>query len=79
MLSLLRDRTHPHLFLAHAVALTGRGLAAVALALLAYDLAGVQTSAVLGTALALSSSSRTASPARPATSPSPSPRSARAR
>ncbi|MEU2658504.1 MFS transporter [Streptomyces sp. NPDC007325] len=53
MLSVLRDRTYRHLFLAQAVALTGTGLATVALALLAYDLAGVHATAVLGTALAL--------------------------
>ncbi|MFF9344541.1 MFS transporter [Streptomyces sp. NPDC014773] len=53
MLSVLRDRTYRHLFLAQAVALTGTGLATVALALLAYDLAGAHATAVLGTALAL--------------------------
>ncbi|MEU3607513.1 MFS transporter [Streptomyces sp. NPDC035033] len=53
MLSVLRDRTYRHLFLAQAVALTGTGLATVALALLAYDLAGAHAGAVLGTALAL--------------------------
>ncbi|NML52006.1 MFS transporter [Streptomyces sp. R302] len=53
MPSVLRDRTYRHLFLAQVVALTGTGLATVALALLAYDLAGGQAAAVLGTALAL--------------------------
>lgn len=53
MLSVLRDRTYRHLFLAQVVALTGTGLATVALALLAYDLAGAHATAVLGTALAL--------------------------
>ncbi|MFE1270357.1 MFS transporter [Streptomyces sp. NPDC058757] len=53
MLSVLRDRTYRHLFLAQALALTGTGLATVALALLAYDLAGAHATAVLGTALAL--------------------------
>ncbi|MGW5002192.1 MFS transporter [Streptomyces hydrogenans] len=53
MLSVLRDRTYRHLFLAQTVALTGTGLATVALALLAYDLAGTHATAVLGTALAL--------------------------
>ncbi|MET8968458.1 MFS transporter [Streptomyces hydrogenans] len=53
MLSVLRDRTYRHLFLAQTVALTGTGLATVALALLAYDLAGTDATAVLGTALAL--------------------------
>ncbi|MEV6357043.1 MFS transporter [Streptomyces hydrogenans] len=53
MLSVLRDRTYRHLFLAQTIALTGTGLATVALALLAYDLAGTDATAVLGTALAL--------------------------
>ncbi|MEU8518985.1 MFS transporter [Streptomyces sp. NPDC048577] len=53
MLSVLRHRTYRHLFAAQAVALTGTGLATVALGLLAYDLAGTRASAVLGTALAL--------------------------
>ncbi|MFI8291438.1 MFS transporter [Streptomyces sp. ms191] len=53
MLSVLRHRTYRHLFAAQVVALTGTGLATVALSLLAYDLAGDRASAVLGTALAL--------------------------
>ncbi|MGW4383521.1 MFS transporter [Kitasatospora sp. NPDC004531] len=53
MLSVLRDRTYRHLFAAQAVALVGTGLATVALALLAYDLAGADAGAVLGTALAI--------------------------
>ncbi|WP_327191826.1 MFS transporter [Streptomyces xinghaiensis] len=53
MLAVLRDRTYRRLFTAQVVALTGTGLATVALALLAYDLAGAEAGSVLGTALAL--------------------------
>ncbi|MGW8849346.1 MFS transporter [Streptomyces xiamenensis] len=53
MLSVLRHRTYRRLFTAQLVALAGTGLATVALALLAYDLAGRNASAVLGTALAI--------------------------
>ncbi|MFF4159749.1 MFS transporter [Streptomyces sp. NPDC001678] len=53
MLSVLRDRTYRHLFTAQVVALAGTGLATVALSLLAYDIAGNNASAVLGTALAI--------------------------
>ncbi|MDN3242512.1 MFS transporter [Glycomyces tritici] len=53
MLSVLRHRTYRHLFAAQAIALTGTGLATVALGLLAYDLAGARAGAVLGTALAI--------------------------
>ncbi|MBQ0984685.1 MFS transporter [Streptomyces sp. F63] len=53
MLAVLRDRTYHRLFTAQIVALTGTGLATVALALLAYDLAGAEAGSVLGTALAL--------------------------
>ncbi|GAA2151278.1 MFS transporter [Kitasatospora kazusensis] len=53
MLAVLRNRTYRHLFAAQLVALTGTGLATVALGLLAYDLAGADASAVLGTALAV--------------------------
>jgi len=53
MLAVLRNRTYRHLFGAHVVALTGTGLATVALGLLAYDLAGADAGAVLGTALAI--------------------------
>ncbi|MFD4240385.1 MFS transporter [Streptomyces sp. NPDC058525] len=53
MLSVLRNRAYRRLFTAQAVALTGTGLATVALGLLAYDLAGDEASAVLGTALAI--------------------------
>ncbi|MEV7027182.1 MFS transporter, partial [Kitasatospora sp. NPDC093558] len=53
MLSVLRHRPYRHLFTAQVVALVGTGLATVALSLLAYDLAGADASAVLGTALAI--------------------------
>ncbi|RYJ23172.1 putative NreB protein [Streptomyces sp. L-9-10] len=53
MLTVLRNRTYRHLFAAQVVALVGTGLATVALSLLAYDLAGADASAVLGTALAV--------------------------
>ncbi|WP_432024270.1 MFS transporter [Streptomyces parvus] len=53
MLSVLRNRTYRRLFTAQVVALTGTGLATVALSLLAYDIAGERASAVLGTALAI--------------------------
>jgi len=53
MLQVLANRAYRHLFLAQVVALLGTGLATVALALLAYDLAGESAGAVLGTALAI--------------------------
>uniref|UniRef100_UPI00215D61F5 MFS transporter n=1 Tax=Streptomyces phytophilus TaxID=722715 RepID=UPI00215D61F5 len=53
MFSVLRNRTYRHLFAAQVIALVGTGLATVALSLLAYDLAGGNASAVLGTALAV--------------------------
>jgi MFS family permease len=53
LFSVLGDRTYRHLFLAQVVALAGTGLTTVALGLLAYDLAGKDASAVLGTALAI--------------------------
>ena len=49
MLTILRDRTYRHLFFAQVVALLGTGLATVALALLAYDLAPDRAGLVLGT------------------------------
>ncbi|MES3028394.1 MAG: MFS transporter [Pseudomonadota bacterium] len=51
MLEVLADRTYRHLFTAQVIALIGTGLATVALGLLAYDLAGADAGAVLGTAL----------------------------
>ncbi|MFG1204549.1 MFS transporter [Xanthobacter aminoxidans] len=53
MLRVLANRTYRHLFLAQVIALIGTGLATVALGLLAYDLAGADAGAVLGTALAI--------------------------
>lgn len=53
MLQVLANRTYRHLFLAQVIALVGTGLATVALGLLAYDLAGANAGAVLGTALAI--------------------------
>jgi H+ antiporter protein len=53
MLKVLANRTYRHLFLAQVIALVGTGLATVALGLLAYDLAGADAGAVLGTALAI--------------------------
>lgn len=53
MLSVLANRTYRHLFLAQIIALIGTGLATVALGLLAYDIAGGNAGAVLGTALAI--------------------------
>lgn len=53
MLSILANRTYRHLFGAQVIALAGTGLMTVALALLAYQLAGENAGAVLGTALAI--------------------------
>ena len=53
MLSPLADRTYRHLFAAQVLSLLGTGLATVALGLLAFELAGANAGAVLGTALAI--------------------------
>ena len=53
MISILRHTTFRRLFAAQVIALIGTGLATVALALLAYDLAGAHAGEVLGTALAI--------------------------
>ena len=53
MLAIFANRTYRHLFLAQVIALVGTGLATVALGLLAYDIAGANAGAVLGTALAI--------------------------
>ncbi len=53
MLSVLANRTYRHLYLAQVIALVGTGLATVALALLAFQIAGGEAGAVLGTALAI--------------------------
>lgn len=51
--SSLRQRRFAWLFAAQTVSLAGSGMTAVALGLLAYDLAGGQATAVLGAALTL--------------------------
>ncbi len=53
MITVLSHRVYRHLFIAQVIALIGTGLATIALALLAFDLAGNQAGAVLGTALAI--------------------------
>lgn len=53
MLEILKNRTYRHLLSAQVIALIGTGLATVALGLLAYDIAGANAGAVLGTALAI--------------------------
>jgi MFS family permease len=53
MLSPLANKTYRHLFAAQVIALIGTGLLTVALGLLAYDMAGADAGAVLGTALAI--------------------------
>ncbi len=53
MQSPLRNPTYRRLFAAQVIALAGTGLSTIALALLAYDLAGGTAGVVLGTALAL--------------------------
>lgn len=53
MLAVLANRTYRHLFLAQIIALVGTGMATVALGLLAFDIAGGNAGAVLGTALAI--------------------------
>ncbi len=53
MLAVLRHRTYRHLFAAQVLSLVGTGLTTMALGLLAYDLAGANAGAVLGTALAI--------------------------
>ncbi len=53
MLATLKNPTFRHLFAAQVVALVGTGLATVALGLLAWQLAGDNAGAVLGTALAI--------------------------
>ena len=53
MIEILANRTYRHLFLAQVIALVGTGLLTVALGLLAFELAGEEAGAVLGTALAI--------------------------
>ncbi len=49
----LREPTYRRLFLAQVTALAGTGVSTIAIALLAYELAGAEAGLVLGTALAL--------------------------
>ncbi|WP_078113979.1 MFS transporter [Gordonia sp. IITR100] len=53
MWDVLRHPTYRRLFIAQVVALVGTGLLTIALGLLAYDIAGSDAGAVLGTALAI--------------------------
>lgn len=53
MFSVLKNATYRHLFLAQVISLIGAGLGTVALGLLAFDLAGENAGAVLGTAFAI--------------------------
>ena len=53
MISILANRTYRHLLSAQIIALVGTGLATIALGLLAYEIAGGNAGAVLGTALAI--------------------------
>lgn len=53
MFNPLANRAYRHLFLAQVLSLLGTGLATVALGLLAYEVAGADAGAVLGTALAI--------------------------
>ena len=53
MFKILANRTYRHLLGAQIIALVGTGLATIALGLLAYDIAGGNAGAVLGTALAI--------------------------
>jgi len=53
MLAILANRTYRHLFAAQIIALAGTGLMTIALALLAYEIAGANAGVVLGTALAI--------------------------
>ena len=52
-MTVFANRTYRHLLAAQVIALVGTGLATVALGLLAYDIAGGNAGAVLGTALAI--------------------------
>jgi predicted MFS family arabinose efflux permease len=53
MFGILANTVYRHLFAAQVIALAGTGLMTVALALLAFKIAGQQAGAVLGTALAI--------------------------
>lgn len=53
MFEVLTDRVYRRLYFAQVIALTGTGLLTVALALLAYQIAGADAGVLLGTALAI--------------------------
>ncbi|MGR3661822.1 MAG: MFS transporter [Paracoccaceae bacterium] len=53
MINVLKNRTYATLFAAQVIALIGTGLLTIALALLAFDIAGETAGAVLGTAYAI--------------------------
>ncbi|MGW3945742.1 hypothetical protein ACWEBH_06245 [Micrococcus endophyticus] len=53
MLAVLRNPTYARLFSAQIIALLGTGLLTVALGLLAYDIAGSDAGAVMGTVMAI--------------------------
>ena len=53
MFAILRNRSFRHMFAAQIIAITGTGLATVALGLIAYDLAGADAAMVLGIALTI--------------------------
>lgn len=53
MINVLKNRTYATLFVAQVIALIGTGLLTIALALLAFDIAGEKAGAVLGTAYAI--------------------------
>ena len=53
MIDVLRNRTYATLFSAQVIALLGTGLLTIALGLLAFDIAGEDAGAVLGTALTI--------------------------
>lgn len=53
MLSILKNRRFRHMFAAQVIAISGTGLATVALGLIAFDLAGADAAMVLGIALTI--------------------------
>lgn len=53
MLNALKNRTFRHMFAAQVIAITGTGLATVALGLIAFDLAGADAALVLSVALTI--------------------------
>ncbi|MFE9044846.1 hypothetical protein ACFYOG_28580 [Streptomyces sp. NPDC007818] len=71
MLSVPRDRTHPHLLLAQAVALTGRGLATVALALAVFGAGSITVALLLSRLLGRSGGRALMPPAATSAVPTP--------